>query len=585
MKLSLSWLARHRPYFPAIASGLLLGISSAIPALGGLAFLALIPAFAIAAELPGRVFEDKTVLPFKALIFIAFRLLTLQFIWRRKRKIFVYERRLIPASTQLFRYSFVTMLLWQSIAMIPFTLPSLRNIDEPAGLLTLAALSAIVVVNAFLYTIPQQVCLRLLKLTGESASMIILPVTWTAFEFVYMQWFLAWPWSTIGFMPTGYPRLLSFAATTGPSGIVFLVVLLNILLYQSMKAGNILWFRVVNIGIFVVVFVAFLFPLTDKKSMDAPGGESNPVKIRLIQPNFHADGSGAEMTRMEKMELLHNLLTRQPWDSTGIVILPENVFPKPMTKEDLLSEDLLEGIRLIALGSDVSIIAGFTEIGSGENGGDLPAIAGNEPRVSEPKKMISAALFQKDGMTAIYRKQHFVPLVERLPFPGFISFFKNALGQEGLMKNQYSFAGPEGDWRDQYRNHIHMYIGFEAAFPAAVRDGELESQGINVVVSTDSRILDSWQMEFLNRSSSFLSVVTGRPTVHVSNRGVSAFCDSAGISRKQTTRGMEDVLDLEVEPAGQASRFIVHGEMLGFASFFLVLAGLIIVFFSFLFRK
>lgn len=579
MKLSLSWLARHRPYIPAAISGILLGAASLWPELGWIIFIAFIPSHAIAAELPQRVFEDNAFLPIKKFFVIAFRVLTFQFLWRRNIKVFKYDRRMVSAATQLFRYDVVTTLIWQSIAASPFLLPTEADAGWQAGLSATLTVITIVFVNALLFTIPQQLAMRISRFVDHSWSMFILPMCWVAFEYLYPNWVLAWPWSSLSFVMSGYAGWLGISSVLGPSAIVLLIILTNTLLYQAIRSRTIMKKSLIWGGSALSVLLLFLLPpvlMNDET-------EGEKITVRIVQPNFQRDDSGEGMTRMEKMDLLLNLVSQQPWDTSGLVILPENVLPKPMTKKELSNEDLLQNIRSITYKNDVDIVAGFTELVR-YNKSDAPATAEPAFGGKMQDRIISAAHFADGELKSIYRKQRHLPVIERLPIPGVISFMQSLIGLDSQIDDQFGEGLAEGEFEAAEKLPFRVFIGSEVGFPGDILENGEESL-VNLVLCNDNELFGEAQIRYLHQSASLLAVLTSRPAIVVSNKGYSAVHHPNGESETLVKRNAEGVADVSIVKINQSSFYERNGNVLGFVSIFLVLAGVIFAFIRYYFPR
>ena len=234
--LSPSWLARYRPYPMVMLSGILLVLSFPPFPFAFLAHIAFVPLLLVIDMTPAKTFEDRFWGFFKAFIVLLWRFVTLQFIWRFKQKPWRYQRQIISHNAQVFRYAYTAFVIWNFgtcywLMMTAFGATSWTEVITylMAGLMAC-------ILNPFLMTIPVYLYTRIKKTGWHGLASLAFVCFWLTFEWLHFNWDLSWSWITLGHAFTLYPSAIQFIEFTGTLGISAQILVVNVLIYQAIRA-------------------------------------------------------------------------------------------------------------------------------------------------------------------------------------------------------------------------------------------------------------------------------------------------------------------------------------------------------------
>ncbi len=218
----------------------------------------------------------------------------------------------------------------------------------------------------------------------------VLAATWVCLEFIRSNLFTGFGWVTLGHSQYKNLFLIQIADITGVYGVSFLVMLVNLLVFETLKSGSdIASIRKIQILTCVLLVAALGYGLWTVSR----GTPSSSVNIGIVQPNVAQSIKWEPQLRdviVRKHIGLSRLLQGQNLD---MIVWPETAMPG-ITWE---SPALLEEIRQTAIQLKTAILFGaITEENS--------------------HYFNSALAFSRDGvLTGRYDKIHLVPFGEYLP--------------------------------------------------------------------------------------------------------------------------------------------------------------------------
>jgi len=252
-------------------------------------------------------------------------------------------------------------------------------VTYPGAILLVAFLSLYFAVFAFLFIYFQ--CLQVIP------RIFILAASWVALEFVRGHLFTGFGWVMLGHTQYKNLWLIQIADMTGVYGVSFLVILVNLLIFESWRARTIL----VKPALVVLAIISLVlidgWHITNVKKIYAT------VKIGLVQPNIPLavdwDESKKPWIVAKSIQLTENFRDQQ----LDLIVWPETSLPGLISNAPLLTHE----IQSTAANIHTPIL-----IGSIANEGD--------------KYYNSAFLIGDDRqMKGRYDKIHLVPFGEFLP--------------------------------------------------------------------------------------------------------------------------------------------------------------------------
>ncbi len=259
-----------------------------------------------------------------------------------------------------------------------FTLGWLVYVTYPGAILLIAFLSLYLAVFGMLFVYFQKL--------PVTPRIFVLASAWVALEFVRDHLFSGFGWAMLGESQYKDLWLIQIADKTGVYGVSFLVILVNLLIFETWRARALLLKANIAVIAILSAVLVYGFWVTGQKK-DYP-----MVRVGVVQPNIPLNVDWDEARKpwiVAKTILLTQKLRDQKLD---LIVWPETSLPGVITEDSYLNE-----IQMSAAGMHTPIL-----IGSVANEGEA--------------YYNSAFLVGADGqIRGRYDKIHLVPFGEYLP--------------------------------------------------------------------------------------------------------------------------------------------------------------------------
>ncbi len=256
---------------------------------------------------------------------------------------------------------------------------------------------------------------RLLDLKRAALSLLVM---WAGWEWLTLNWDLAWPWLNLGNAFAHYPNWVQWYEYTGAAGGSLWLMASNLVLFSAWKRMP----RVKTISGRIAVIMALLLLL-----IGVPGFISLLVKektqaaetieVVVVQPNI--DPYEEKFSR-EEMEMVEEMIAAaELWmtDSTSFVIFPETALPSGIIESRLYESSAL--VRLtewIADYPNAKLITGASTYNVYENEAQRTTTARRSSSGFWYDAYNTGLLITATGVDEIYHKSKLVVGVEQMPF-------------------------------------------------------------------------------------------------------------------------------------------------------------------------
>ena len=445
----------------------------------------------------------------------------------------------------LILYSFPMFILWNIITTYWLTFA------------TFAGGAAAIVANSAIMLIPLLMMRRILK---SSLSPLLKSFTiatpWVAYEWLHLQWDLAWPWITVANAYSTATWAVQYIEFTGYLSISYWTITVSALFFHALNAHNRLKSQLLAISGLTAIIPILLSLILLKTHVKEPESYSYVV---VAQPNFdsYLPRAGFSDT-IEPLKGLISLSDSARTHRTEVIIWPEN-----------------------------AIIGGISEINSSRNDRlifetvqewQIPIVGGaswyqyylNEPvpRVhridfaERPFNVYNSALgFKPNGELLVYNKIRLVPIVERFPFVHELSF----LPISGIDWGNLSGYG-KGHQMVLFNAGNTLFpaiVCYDSVFPGVVRRSVKKGAGFISVITNDgwwgntSGHIQHYDFARLR------AIETRRAVVRSANNGISGMILPNGNPHSRTEYWTRISFELEVPVYTHETFYVRTGEWFG----------------------
>jgi apolipoprotein N-acyltransferase len=401
------------------------------------------------------------------------------------------------------------------------------------GLLCLAAFFAI------FYGLAGILITRKMERGSAWGLVIWVPVIWIGKDLVIEKIISGFPWCLIGYSQYKNIYFTQVAEIAGIHLVSFLVIVINVLLYNLLKTKN-KKSALALLASFLVIYGSGLL-LLQRQGRLADGVSWH--RAGIVQPNSNHDQLYNFSAIQKILDRLFSVSSALKTQGAELVIWPEFTVPIFPLQTPFYRDCFADFSR-----RHVPLLAGFTDFRNSDN------------------VFNSAMLFNGDQIEK-YDKFHLTPFGEYVLFRRWLFFVKKITDQIGDFTfgkklHNLNFAG----------HQLATPICYEVIYPELTR--ELVAQGADLIVTISN---DSW----FGKSSApyqhlamavFRSIENRRFLLRSTSDGISALVDPAGRILYQSPLHQADSFLASFQYLKRKTIFTRWGYLFPYLCFFLVLA-------------
>ncbi len=395
----------------------------------------------------------------------------------------------------------------------------------------------------------------------RNLGLISLPILWVGMEYFRSLSQFAFPWTDLAYSQGYYLTFIQIVSVIGSYGLSFLLVIINICLWQAKSRTNMLERRVsYGIAAIIVPVIIFLYGWVVFPPMPVPAD----IKVSLLQGNVPLEVKWSNATRDENFVLYDSLAQVASHDSSDLMIWPETAAPC----YPRLEPKYREWIGRTAQKSRAYQLVGALEV---------------ETKNDREKSYNSAYQFSPDGtMGARYDKIYLVPFSEHVPYQDYMPF----LTREFLAHYITLIKTNEIEWWSDFypgdsavifqtdQAKYAVLICFESAFPNYVRECLLKGAEFMVNITNDTWFGRSPGPFQHMRIAVFRAVENRVWIARCANSGISALIDPYGRETARAGLYERKVVSGKVAPLDEYSVFTRIGPVVG--SYSLLITAIIL---------
>lgn len=331
-------------------------------------------------------------------------------------------------------------------------------------------------------------------------AIFVIPAFWVFLEYVRSNLFTGFEWALLGHSQYMNLPIIQISDITGAYGVSYLVMMVNIIIYNILQGGFKKNLKSCFIVIFIIVCVLgygyFKLSIaeTTKETLDISVVQGNIPQALKWDPDYK--------------EAIYNIYTSLTKDAANdrpdLIIWPETAIP------DIIEKDVLSRrLKPVAASAMAHLLIGAASYGD-----------------SDEEIFNSAFLISDKGnILKRYDKVHLVPFGEYIPFGRYAEFIRRFIDKpigELTRGSEYTIF--------EFRKNLRfgVLICFEDIFSGLVRRSALKDADFMVNITNDAWFMKSSAPYQHAQSSVFRAVENRVPVVRAANTGLSCFIDKKG---------------------------------------------------------
>ena len=510
--------------FPALVSGLLLGIPWTFPPLFILIFIAWLPLFRLEEEI------------------------------RHSRNRYA-----------LFNYAFAGFFLWNILGS--------WWISQAQWLGAILIILANSLLQALVFWTASRVR-TILKIPLFVPFMLI----WLGYEHFHNIWDLAWPWFNLGNALVTAPKFIQWYEFTGVRGGSLWVILINFALFRAhdiYKKRGLGPMVPAGAGILMLLLIPALFSYQIYRNFRDTG---ETVNVALIQPNLDP----YEEKFIPEKQARHLIDFFKTADAicdqeTRYLFGPETLIVQQIDEKNPMASPYYGQLKdFLNRHPQLNCLLGvhsYQRLGK-----HIPPGSRFDRDKGFYYEAFNTALFLAPGAPPqFYHKTKLVPVFERMPFVQYLGFLGRFSLELGGYTGTYSyrqekthFLSPDGSIS------ILPIVCFESVFGPYCAQNLSEKKGFICMITNDGwwKNTPGYQHHF--NFSPIRAIECRRDMVRVANTGISALIDAKGVVVAQTPWWKEATLTGQIRLRDGRTFYARHGDYVGRIS--LVLGALFIIY-------
>ena len=363
---------------------------------------------------------------------------------------------------------------------------------------------------------------------------------WVALEYIRAHILTGFPWCLLGYSQYSIIPLIQISDITGVYGVSFMIVIVNLLIYNIFFNGNIkktkpLVMRTLLVSILAGSVLLYGYYTLNKKTEARTTGKK--IRAVIVQGNINQSLKWNPKFQEKTIDIYGKLSEESACFKPQIIIWPETAAPFFFQEGSKLSEKIFK----ISKTTNANILFGS------------PAYSRNGSTINYFNR---AYLISKNKILGYYDKVHLVPFGEYVPLKKFIPFAHRLVTAAGDF-----LSGKNTGPMNMDDTKIGPLICFESIFPKISRMHTAQGSELLINITNDAWFgRTSAPYQHLSMAV-FRCVENGLPMARAANTGISAFILEDGTILKKGGLFTEEVLMENIKCGSNKTFYSQYGDI------------------------
>ena len=413
---------------------------------------------------------------------------------------------------------------------------------------------------------------------GKRIGNIAFVTNWVAFEYLFMNSQISWPWLILGNSLANNTTLIQWYEYTGHLGGSIWVLSINILLFEIYTRfinQNKKRLKTACISLVLLVFIPIIFSIITFFNYNENGKE---VDIVVIQPNidpYNEKFNG--ITEDEQLDLILKLCDSTGDSEVDYFVSPETALAYGIWEDDIQNAYSIDEIRsFLQKFPDTKFIIGATTLKMYRNACEKSETAQQYANTDHYYDHFNTSLqIDTSRNIHIYHKSRLVPGVEKLPYPKIFGFMQDLMsdldcGNYGTQKNRTVFPN------EKLNINAGVPICYESVYGEFISEFVNEGANILFVITNDGWWHDTPGYKQHRSYSKIRAIETRKSIARSANTGISCFINQRGEIIKELGWWQRGAIRNTLKANSNITFYTKHGDYLarmalGFSVIFVLL--------------
>lgn len=417
--------------------------------------------------------------------------------------------------------SFITFLIWNSITTWWIYYATLAG-----------AIAAIILSTLFMSGV-MYLSFCSFKKFGRRIGYLVFITNWIAFEYLFMNSQLSWPWLILGNSFSNNISLIQWYEYVGHFGGSLWIMIINVLSYEiyrlikeKKKRKKIINY---SLGLICLIIIPITISLITYYNYEDKGKN---VDIVVIQPNIDPyDDKFDNLTIQDQLDIIVNTAYESANQNVDYFIAPETAIPNYMWEDELNYESSIQYLRtFISKFPNSKMIIGAATRRIYLDGENKSETAQKIKNSNDYYDIYNTSL-QIDTSKNIYtyHKSRLVPGVEMMPYPKLFGFLQKILFDLGGIVGSHGTQAKRSVFpNEKLEINIGVPICYESAYGEFVSEFVKEGANILFVITNDGWWDDTPGYKQHRSFSKIRAIETRKSVARSANTGISCFINQRG---------------------------------------------------------
>lgn len=391
------------------------------------------------------------------------------------------------------------------------------------------AIAAIVLSSIMMATVMLFVFIVYRKF-GKKIGLFAFVVFWTAFEYLFLNSQINWPWLILGNAFANNISLIQWYEFTGHLGGSVWILLCNVLIYNLLLQiiNKKLEIKKSLIPLLLVIFLPISYSLYRYYTYEE---KNNPIDIVVIQPSVDPYNEKFDMPTTQQLLEFNNLAAAVSDTNVEYFIAPETAMPDGVWEEQILDYEGIIFLQDFLKNYPKSkYIIGAATRKYYHNGINKTSTAQRFAKTPDYYDLFNTSLqFDTSKNVYFYHKSKLVPGVEQMPYPEIFGFLQELMINLGGMSGSHGTQTERTVFHNDNNNiNVGVPICYESVFGEFMTEFVQKGAQLIFIITNDGWWQDTPGYKQHCNFAKLRAIETRRSIARSANTGISCFINQKG---------------------------------------------------------
>ena len=399
---------------------------------------------------------------------------------------------------------------------------------------------------------------------------------WLAFEYMHHNWFMSFPWLTLGNGFVNNLNSIQWYEYTGVLGGSFWVLLMNILLFRIYRLySQFKTFKALILEIIALIILLSVPILLSQKIKNNYKETENSIKIALLQPNIDSYTEKYDASKQISNFNKNIKLINEIKGTVDFIVAPETTISRDLEiiwEHKFNESKSLKTLREL-LKPETNFILGINSFRKTKKKSKTATVNYDKNSDTYYESFSTAIQLNSSENVQTYHKSKLVLGVEKMPFANIFPWLDNLMADFGGIVGSLATDKERKVFTSaQNRAKVGVPICYETLYGEFV--SEFVQKGANVifVITNDGWWGDTPGYRQHAKLSQLRAIENRRSIARAANTGISSFINQLGEVKLASKYDEEILLQSELNLNYELTYYTQNGDFIGrIAAFFAIL--------------